>query len=159
MGDVARARSLDRDSPDLRDPATDEEVERVVAQLHDLCRAATMDFALSVGKLIISNFFSGNLASWRDRDPKKNASLRRLAAHPDLPMSPAVLYRSIAIYELCERLGIRSWKHVSTTHIRLVLPLEPAEQARLLRLCEAHAWPVRRLDEEVAAISRESPEL
>jgi hypothetical protein len=51
-------------------------------------------------------------------------------------MSASMLYGCIAIYELCERLGIRSWKHVSTSHLRLVLLLERDEQERLLRAAE-----------------------
>lgn len=126
----------------------------MVLQLNAICRAATLDFALAVGKLIIEKVYAGDLDRWRDRNPKKDLSLRRIATHHDLPMSPAALYRSIAIFEICERLGVRSWKHVSTTHIRLVLPLPPEEQARLIRDTETNRWPARRLDQEVANLVR-----
>jgi hypothetical protein len=71
-------------------------------------------------------------------------------------MSPAALYRSVAIFEICERIQIRSWKHVSTAHIRLVLPLPLNEQERLLRAVEDNKWPARRLDAVVAELTNQS---
>jgi HTH domain found in ParB protein len=67
-------------------------------------------------------------------------------------MSPAALYRSLAIYELCERLGIRKWKHLSTSHIRAVLPLPPHEQERMLRSAEMCRMTVRQLEQEVGRL-------
>jgi hypothetical protein len=67
-------------------------------------------------------------------------------------MSAAALYRCTAIYEVSLRLGVQSWKHVSTSHIRLVLPLAPALQAELLQAAEEHAWPVRHLREEIETL-------
>lgn len=127
----------------------DDAIGTVVLELSALCRTSTLAFATSVGELIIRRFYSGDLANWRTHNPRKAASLRKLAAHPDLPMTAASLYRSIAIYELTERLGVRSWKHVSATHLRMVLPLHPDEQVRLLSDAEASAWSVRRLEHEV----------
>jgi hypothetical protein len=128
--------------------SADAKVERVVRQLNALCKTATFDFAMSVGKLIINTFYSGDLAAWRNRGIK-NVSFRRLAKHPDLPMSATALYRSTAIFEVCQRVGASEWKHVSTSHVRLVLPLPGAQQVRLLRRAEAEVWPVQRLREEI----------
>jgi len=129
----------------------DDVVDVVVRRLNKLCRQATFEFTLTVGSTVIENLYGGDLRLWRSRDPTKAVSLRRLARHPQLPMSPTALYRCVAIYELCERLDIRHWRHVSASHLRLVLPLEHEDQAQLLRLAEANMWPVRRLDEEIAA--------
>jgi hypothetical protein len=126
-------------------------VERVVRQLNAICKTATFDFAMSVGKLIIDNFYSGDLEAWRSRGIK-NVSFRRLANHPDLPMSATALYRSTAIYEVCRRIGADDWKHLSTSHVRLVLPLPPNQQVRLLKRAEADGWSVQRLREEVGAL-------
>jgi hypothetical protein len=132
---------------DPRDP-----VDRVVEQLNAVCKAATLEFALAVGKLIIDSFYSGSLLSWRDRGPK-NCSFRKLANHPLLVLSPGSLYRSVAIFELCERLGVRDWRRVSATHLRLVLALPPQQQEDLLLKVEAHDWPARRLEREVAGLA------
>jgi hypothetical protein len=129
----------------------DTKVERVVRQLNTICKAATFDFAMAVGKLIVDSFYSGDLEAWRSRGIK-NVSFRRLAKHPDLPMSATALYRSTAIYEVWQRTGAAEWKHLSTSHVRLVLPLAPGQQARLLQRAEANAWPVQRLREEIGAL-------
>jgi hypothetical protein len=149
--------------PETRDPippageATDKVLERVIRQLNGICRDATLNFALEVGRVIVASLYSGNLDNWRSRAPKKERSLRKLANHPDLPMSPGALYRSLAIYELCERLGIQSWKHVSTSHLRLVLPIQKDEQARFLRAAETNRWSARRLDAEIATLTKDQP--
>jgi hypothetical protein len=128
-----------------------ESVDRAILRLNAICRLVTMDFALAVGKVVVDTLHSGNLQSWLARGAK-SISFRMLARHPDLPMSPAALCRSVAIYELSHRLEIARWKRISTSHIRLVLPLAHAEQARLLGLADAHSWSVSRLNEEIAAI-------
>lgn len=158
--DESDVRELAPDESDVRELAprgSDARIERVVRQLNAICKAATFDFALAVGKLVVDSFYSGDLSKWRSRDQRKDVSLRKLIAHQDLPMSGSALYRSLAIYEISERLQLRSWDHVSTSHIRLVLPLPAEEQARLLRLSEQNRWSVRRLDEEIAEIRRDDP--
>lgn len=137
--------------------AQDDPVETVVRKLNVICKAATLEFALAVGKLIVDGFFGGEIARCRSHNPKKNVSLRKLARHPDLPLSRSALYRSIAIYELCERLGLRNWRHVSTSHIRLVLPLPTDAQERLLQLAEVNRWTVRRLDDEIGEAAKNVP--
>jgi hypothetical protein len=72
-------------------------VERVVLELNTLGRAATFEFTLSVGALIINRLYGGHLQAWRSRGPKC-ASFRRLAKHPSLPMSAGSLYRCVAIF-------------------------------------------------------------
>jgi hypothetical protein len=125
-------------------------VEQAVRKLNSLCKQATFDFAIAVGKLVVEEFYGGNLDQWRDRGVK-NVSFRKLARHPDLPMSPSALCRSVAIYELCSRLCIKRQGHLSTSHIRLVLPLPWAEQGEVLAQAEAHRWTVHRLREEIVS--------
>jgi hypothetical protein len=118
-----------------------------------MVRSATFEFAMSVGKLIINTFYGGSMTAWRDRGVK-DCSFRRLARHPQLRMSPSALYRSVAIFELCQRLGIESWDHVSMSHVRLVLPLPVEHQARLLESAERNQWPTRRLQQEIATLAK-----
>jgi hypothetical protein len=140
----------------LNEVCKDIHVERVVGQLNAICKNATFDFAMSVGKLIVESFYAGDIAAWRNRG-NKDTSFRKLANHPDLPMSATALYRSTAIYELCERVGAGSWKHLSTSHVRLVLPLPMAQQARLLQRAEVNGWPVQRLREEIETLPSVMP--
>ena len=123
-------------------------VDQIVLRLNAICKNATLDFAMSVGRLIIDDLYGGDLSVWRSRGPK-DVSFRKLAQHPALPMSAGSLYRSVAIYEVCQRLSIPSWRHVSTTHVRRVLSLPAAAQDDLLKQAEIHRWPVRRLEGEI----------
>jgi hypothetical protein len=126
-----------------------------VFQLNTLTKAATFDLAMKVARIVIDEFYSGNLSAWRERGPK-DVSFRALAVHPRLSMSASALYRSVAIYELCDRLQINSQNHLSASHLRLVLPLAPESQARLLHDAESNRWSVRRLEEEISFSSSSS---
>jgi hypothetical protein len=132
-------------------------VEEVVYKLNNMVRNATFAFAMSVGKLIITTFYGGCPTAWRERGVK-DYSFRRLARHPQLRMSSTTLYRSVAIYELCQRIGIEQWHHVSMSHVRLVLPLPTEEQSLLLKSAEMNQWPTRRLQEEIAAWAKRGHE-
>ncbi len=154
---VARTRGGEDSGVCRLDPETGaavvdvELVDRTIRKLNAICRQVTLDFAIAVGRVVVDTLHSGNLESWRTRGAK-GVSFRMLARHPDLPMSPAALCRSVAIYELSHRLEVGQWKRISTSHIRLVLPLPHAEQARLLGQADTHSWSVSRLNEEIAAI-------
>jgi CheY-like chemotaxis protein len=123
-------------------------VDRVVLRLNAIGKRVTFDLALSVGKVIVDSFYGGDLGVWRHRGTKE-VSFRKLAKHPELSMSPSVLYRSVAIYELACRLGISPRGRLSTTHLRLALPLAEDDQERLLRSAELGTWSVSRLREEI----------
>jgi hypothetical protein len=143
--------ALSTSGPTDIDPS-DEIVEKVVLRLNGIAKAATFDFAIAVGALIINNLYGGDLEGWRHRGPK-GSSFRRLAKHPELSMSAGALYRSVAIYEMCERFGVKKCRHVSTSHLRLMLPLGRHDQERLLKDAETGRWSVRHLQKEIAAIS------
>ena len=154
---IDRAKQVEDSAVRALDSETDvafeaELVDRAIVHLNAICRKVTLDFAITVGRVVVDTLHSGNLESWRARG-FKGASFRVLARHPDLPMSPAALCRSVAIYELSRRLEVAQWERISTSHIRLVLPLAHAEQARLLGLADAQSWSVSRLNQEIAAIS------
>jgi CheY-like chemotaxis protein len=124
-------------------------VERVVGQLNAVCKKATFHFALAVGKIIVEQFYAGDLGAWRERGPK-DASFRKLARHPNLAMGASMLYGSVAIYELAQRFEIADSSRLSTSHLRSVLALTEPEQERLLRAAEANSWSVARLCDEIA---------
>jgi hypothetical protein len=137
----------------LRDSTADDEltcddIDVVVAKLRRINRDATLDYAIRVGSLIIHYFYGGDMQAWRAKGPKA-ASFRRLAARPDLPMSPTVLYRCVATFELCERLNVVSrWKHVTASHVRAVLNLDSKDQEQLLCAASSEHWNVQRIERE-----------
>ncbi len=145
-------------APYLRDTSTSAAltnssatIDRVVRELNAIGRDATFAFAMSVGALIINGLYGGDLQTWRSRG-RKHSSFRKLAQHPNLAMSADSIYRCVAIYEVCERLGPHRWEHLCTSHFRLVLPLPAQMQERLLMAAESGRWPVSQLRQEIAAM-------
>jgi hypothetical protein len=144
------ARESTRIEPD--DDSSAEEVDIVVAQIKRLARTASLEFALRVGAVIIHHFYDGDAEAWRSRGPKI-ASFRRLARHPDLPLSPGALYRCVALFELCQRLNAPSrWEHLGASHLRMVLGLPADVQEKLLAMANAKRWSVKTLQAEVAIV-------
>ncbi|MBV9945348.1 MAG: hypothetical protein JOZ69_00695 [Myxococcales bacterium] len=127
-------------------------IHSTVLELNRICKGATLDFAMAVGECVVRRVYGGDVDLFRSRTHKKDMALRSLARHPDLAMSATSLYHSVAVYELCDRLSLRTYRHISAGHIRLVLPLAPDTQARLLQAAEANRWPMQRLDEEVSRL-------
>ena len=140
------------DERDNHDEVPGEVINIVVAQLKRVTRCATLEFALRVGAIIIHHFYDGDTSAWRSRGAK-NASFRRLAQHPELPLSAGSLYRCVALFELCDRLKAPSrWEHLGASHLRLVLGLPPDVQVRVLTEANEHRWTVKMLQD---AVSRE----
>lgn len=126
---------------------SDEELDLVVTTLQRISRVATLEFALRVGAVIVHNFYGGSVETWRTKG-LKNASFRRLAKHPRLPMSASALCRCVATFELCERLQLPSrWPHLTSTHVRLVLGLRADVQEQLLARANSEKWTVRTLEQ------------
>jgi hypothetical protein len=78
-------------------------IERAVAQLNAISKQATFDSAMSVGRLVIDTFHSGDLQASRARGAK-DVSFRMLAKHPNLPMDLTSRLR-VACRRLDDRLG------------------------------------------------------
>ena len=149
---VAKRSTLDFDEAIEQQAPVDlspDELNRVVAQIGRLTRTASLEFALTVGGLIIHHFYGGNTDTWRLRGPK-TSSFRRLAEHPNLPMSPGALYRCVAVFELCDRLGAPSrWRNLGASHLRVVLGISEPDQERLLATANSQRWTVKALQDEV----------
>lgn len=127
-------------------------VERVVRDLRAMSEIATLELAMSVGRLVVERMFGGSLGAWRRRG-KSDPTFAQLAKHPDLPMSAASLYRAVCIYEMVQNLpAISAWKWLTVSHLRSVIGLPVAEQERILSLAHANRWTVRQLERESAQV-------
>src|SRR5690242_8846613 len=73
-------------------------LDGVVAELRELERRGGIERILAVGELILTRFFGGSVAAWRDRRRNKNNSIRRLADHSDCPFGRSALNEAVAIY-------------------------------------------------------------
>jgi len=127
---------------------SDEELNLFVTKLTQISREAHLDHAIRVGSLVIHDFYGGDLQLWRSKGPK-TASFRRLAMHPELPMSASVICRCVAIFDVCQRLDVVSrWRCITLSHLRLVLRLNSSAQQQLLSTANAHRWTVNQLEAE-----------
>jgi hypothetical protein len=143
-----------RIEPDPGDPTAE-----LADRLSVLGKDVSVEQAVEVGRLVIERLYDGDLSAWRGRGPKAH-SLRTLARRADLTVSSSALYRSIALYELSERLGgIERWAAagLGVSHVRLVLGLEHEDQRRLLDLAVEQAWTVAELEREAAAARARGP--
>jgi hypothetical protein len=126
----------------------DERIGKTILELRKLTRGASLQFALTVGRIVVETLYDGDARAWRSRTRKDHA-LRALVARPDLPMSASALYRALAIFELSSRqAGGESWQHVGVSHLRAVLGLPEDLQARLLERAEAERWTAARMERE-----------
>jgi hypothetical protein len=144
---LAKARAAEVQSPR-------EVIDLVVKKLYQITRETTLDYSIRVGSLIIHYFYAGDMKTWRRKGPKTH-SFRALASHPELPMSASTLYRCVAVYELCERLGVvNKWNRITVSHLRLVLRLDEPDQQRLLSAANSERWSVQRLQTEALTLQR-----
>lgn len=131
--------------------ATDDPVERAVSEIRHLSRTASIELALGVGGIVFRHLFKGDLELVRRNGPKE-ASFRRLALHPELPMSATSLWRAVAIFELSTRVPlVTQSKHLGVTHVHAVLGLPGREQEQLLGTAERERWTPAALRAQAAA--------
>jgi hypothetical protein len=127
-------------------------IEGTAAEIRDCARAAKLEFASKVGRIVLERFYGGDVAAWHSHG-RKDASLRKLADRlEDAHLSASALYRCVAIHAALQALGpLEQWHRVAPTHVSLVLPLPPDDQAALLREVEENGWSVDELKQRVRA--------
>jgi hypothetical protein len=128
-------------------------LDALVRDLNRLQNRAGLELAVAMGGLIVERFYGGDLSRWRQHRARE-ISFRKLAARADrdLRVSPTLLYRAVALYELTSRLGPERIRGLSMTHLRIVLGLPAAEQAALLEAAIEEKWPSERLDRAAAKV-------
>ena len=130
----------------------DERIGKTILELRKLTRGASLQFALTAGRIVVESLYDGDVRAWRSR-MRKDHALRALAARPDLPMSASALYRALAIYELSSRqAGGEGWQHVGVSHLRAVLGLPEDVQTGLLGRAETERWTAARMEQETLAL-------
>lgn len=130
-------------------------IERATARINEIVGVTSLQFALSVGRVVVEDLYGGRLDHWRERGPKE-WSLRQLANEPSLCISASALYRAMAIYELKIRMHDHPmWEMLSVCHIRAVLGLPDHEQRRLLDLALERQLSAKALEDAVASVRSE----
>jgi hypothetical protein len=128
-------------------------VARTVRRINAMGASTALELTLAVGEVVLADLYEGDMGKLRSRNRKDHVTLRCVAADPALAMSASALYRSIAIFDVCSRIGRRSWRHVSSSHVRAVLPLDPSAQEDLLVMAERDRWSVREIERHAAAVA------
>jgi hypothetical protein len=67
------------------------EVAEVIKELREVDRKTALERALAMGRIVLDRFFAGSPAVWHERRRNKNNSVRRIAEHPDCPLSRSAL--------------------------------------------------------------------
>jgi hypothetical protein len=133
----------------------DVDVDAMVREIGALVREATVDLALRVGQLIVNRFFEGDALGWREREHR---SFRKLAQHPELPMSASALRRCVGLYELTQRIGdLSRYDRLGTSHFRAILGLGQDEQRQLLEAANSEGWTVTALELRAAEVRAANP--
>jgi hypothetical protein len=134
--------------------ATGDAIERTVAEIRHVTRVGTLALALDIGEIVFRRVFGSDVELVRRNGPK-DVSFSKLAAHPDLPLSRASLWRAVALYELSLRVPrVKDSKHLGVSHLRAVLGLPARVQERLLTRAERQRWKVAELEAEATSTRR-----
>lgn len=111
---------------------SEDAIERTLAAIRHLARDASLRFALDLGEIVTARIF-GSVEQARLRG-ERDTSFRRLAAHPDLPMSASTLWRAVQVFALSQRLPeVTRAPQLSVTHLYLVTGLPDESQEVLLK--------------------------
>lgn len=142
-------------------PLHDAVIDAVVTALNEHVRSAGLQAALTIGGIVIDQMYGGDVEAWRSHG-EKDASFRKLSMRcrdveggdGKLQMSASSLYRSVAIFALCQQLGVSGWKHLGVSHLRAVLGLPLDRQRKLLNTAEARAMTAEELEKKVAKLRK-----
>jgi hypothetical protein len=130
-------------------------VDDVVAELKEIDRRTGIERTLAIGELILNQFFGGDPTIWRDRRRNKNNSIRRLAEREDCPFCRSALNEAVGVYVAVVGLPcVRTFGHISASHVASVLRLPPPERQGILQEAERRQWSVRELRQRVVAQRR-----
>jgi hypothetical protein len=134
------------------------EIEETAAEIRRYAGRAMLEFASTVGRIVLERFYRGDVAAFHAHG-RKDGSLRRLAERldDDLHLSASGLSRCVGIHVVLEELGpLSRWQHLTPTHVRTVLALPAPERARVLAEADAQGWSVRQLEQAIQ-VERASP--
>lgn len=125
---------------------SDEVIEELAHELHQIVRDSLLLATRMVGKRILEVVFDGDIERMRERGIK-DASLRKLASHPCLDTSATHLHQAVNIYHFTEQHPtLLHHEHLTTTHFRVVMPLPDEVRIDLLRRAARHGWNTARLE-------------
>lgn len=125
-----------------------ERIDYIARRIRELGAGNSPQHVLRLGELVYRELRAGD-QSLAGRDQR--ASLRRIAAHPDVPFKVTTIWRAVSVYEMSLRLPhLLEAPELGVSHLRAVIGLAPADQELLLTLAARERWTKRRLEQEAA---------
>ena len=111
-------------------PAPD--LDRIAADLNRIYVRGGLQTAIAAGTVVLKEFFNGDIAAFRDREPGAWGSFRELCERDDLAMSRSYLAVCMDILVQLDDLPPGIGQQLSFTHHRTLLPVRDLEVKRRL---------------------------
>jgi len=125
-----------------------ERIDHLASQIRALGSGNSTQDVLRLGEIVYRALYDGT-RGLQQKD--RHASLRRIAAHPDVPFKVTTIWRAVSVYEMSLRLPhLLQAQGLGVSHLRAVIGLDPAHQELLLTLAARERWTKRRLEHEAA---------
>lgn len=130
-------------------------LDRVVAKLRKIQCRSGIERTMAIGELVLNEFYGGDHQIWKDRRRNKSNSIRRLAERRDCPLCKSALNEAVGIYvAVASAPAIRTFGHITSSHIAAVLPLPAEDRVRMLEAAWRENWSVRETKERVSESCR-----
>jgi hypothetical protein len=130
----------------------------LIRRLKEAVHRAPFARVEEVGRLVVEHCFANDLRAWRDRNPRKCASYRKLADDPRLPLSKSSLQRDTGVYVALRTLPADVVRGRSVTHVAAVLSLDEPMRVQFLQLAKERNMSTRSLQEAVVEFRRKAGE-
>ena len=129
-------------------------LDRVVDELEAICARNAFELAYKAGELLMATLYRGSLEHFRSSG-RKHPTYQALLSHPRLHLSPTAVWRSLRLYELCQRLPwVLESPQINVTHVYAVIGLPQSTQEDLLRQTQREGWVAGQLEAEAKQFRR-----
>lgn len=129
----------------------DKQVNAAVEEINRIAKASVVAGLLEIGNYIIKTFYDDNIEKVADRDPAKSVSVRKIAHHPDLELSPTYIFNSLRLAVDHRLLGDKNeYLQLSASHQLALARLSGTDsKLDLAQQAVLEHWPVTKLQEKV----------
>lgn len=127
-------------------------ISATIADINAAARKSGVELALEVSALVLKRFFNDDYAAFTTVDRSKEHSYRKLAAHPDLEMSPSTLQRLVRIGHQAATMPTGLAESLSPRHHRALLTVASEnERESLAAQALQQGWSSTVLEAKVRA--------
>jgi len=138
----------------LSEVVGDEAIEGAAKELKAIERNVGLQSSVAIGDVVITRFFNGDIARWRDQRRNKSKSIRKLASHPSCPFSRSALNQAVGVCAVVRMFPeVADYTHVGATHVAATLHVPVEKQRVWLRVAEQEQLSVRELKARLAGDS------